>query len=69
MTTPYKSTHHKAAKLARLQCDIDAEAMQLLQEECILSPRGRHLGLARAINKCVYAYLGGKKIFQERQES
>lgn len=69
MTTPYKPTHQKAPKLARLQCDIDAEAMQLLQEECILSPRGRHLGLARAINKCVYAYLGGKKIFQDRQES
>jgi hypothetical protein len=61
-TSPFP-THRKAAKLARLQCDIDAEAMALVREACTISPTGRKLGLARVLNMCIYAYLGGQKLF------
>lgn len=66
MAIPYKASQTRAPGLVRLSIHIDQEAMELLQAECARSPKGRYLGLARAVNKCVYAYLGGKKIYGEK---
>jgi len=56
------------ARVTRLIVDIEPEAMALLRQECILSPGGKYLGLSRAVSKCIFAYLGGKKIYGKSED-
>ena len=46
---------------------IHRDAYDLLLAECPVTPTGRKVGMAQALEKCIYAFLGGKKIQQEQE--
>jgi hypothetical protein len=67
MPAPSSPSRPTPARITRLIVDIEQEAMDLLRQECILSPGGKYLGLSRAVSKCIFAYLGGKKIYEKSE--
>lgn len=59
--TPRKPHRAPAPKQFHLRVNIDDDAYEMLKEECYLDASGRHMGLGRAVNKCIYIALGYKR--------
>lgn len=61
MATKEPRTRRRPPRQFTLRVNIDDDAYELLKQECYRDVNGRWMGMARAVNKCVYIALGSKR--------